>query len=127
MAFLGIDLGTGGVRCLLVEEDGTIRGESSCGLRRRNAAVEDNWSEQDPDEWISILESALNDLFADPANRRIEAIAVDSTSGTVLPVAGDGRPLGMALLYNDMRAREQAERCEPIFGGACSQIGRAHV
>ena len=120
MAFLGIDLGTGGVRCLLVEEDGTIRGESSCGLRRRNVAVEDNWSEQDPDEWISILESALNDLFADPANRRIEAIAVDSTSGTVLPVAGDGRPLGMALLYNDMRAREQAERCEPIFGGACS-------
>ena len=59
MAFLGIDIGTGGVRCLLVEEDGTIRGESSCGLRRRNVAVEDNWSEQDPDEWISILESAL--------------------------------------------------------------------
>ena len=26
----------------------------------------------------------------------------------------------MALLYNDMRSREQAEKCGPIFGGACS-------
>ena len=29
MGFLGIDLGTGGVRCLLVEEDGGIRAETS--------------------------------------------------------------------------------------------------
>lgn len=120
MAFLGIDLGTGGVRCLLVEEDGTIQAESSGGLRGRNLAEEDHWSEQDPDEWISVLEGTLDELFANPANRKVEAIAVDSTSGTVLPVAEGGRPLGMALLYNDMRSREQAEKCGPIFGGACS-------
>ena len=69
----------------------------------RSATV-DRGSEQDPREWIEALESALDELFADPANREVQAIAVDSTSGTVLPVADDGAPLGTAFLYNDMRA-----------------------
>ncbi|NIP98039.1 MAG: hypothetical protein GWO24_33285, partial [Akkermansiaceae bacterium] len=120
MAFLGIDLGTGGVRCLLAEEDGTIRAESSAGLKKLNVATAAQGSEQDPGEWVEALGAALDELFADPANRGVEAIAVDSTSGTVLPVADDGRPLGNAFLYNDMRAREQAEACAAVFDGSCS-------
>lgn len=120
MAFLGIDLGTGGVRCLLVKEDGGIRAETSCGLVNLNVATVDRGSEQDPREWIEALESALDELFADPANREVQAIAVDSTSGTVLPVADDGAPLGTAFLYNDMRAQAEAEACAAVFGGSCS-------
>ena len=120
MAFLGIDLGTGGVRCLLVEDDGTIRAESSCGLKNLNVATHERGSEQDPQDWISSLETALDELFADPANREVQAIAVDSTSGTVLPVADDGKPLGMAFLYNDMRAQEEAKACATVFDGSCS-------
>ena len=106
MSFLGIDLGTGGVRCLLVEHDGTIRSESSQELGTRNLAREAGRSEQDPREWVLALEGALDHLFFDPANRDVRAVAVDSTSGTVLPVSRDGNPLGMALLYDDMRATE---------------------
>lgn len=120
MAFLGIDLGTGGVRCLLVEGDGTIRAESVRSLRRLNIATVAQGSEQDPREWIEILEAALDELFANPAHREVDAIAVDSTSGTVLPVADDGTPLGNALLYNDMRAHAQVRACRPVFGEACS-------
>lgn len=120
MAFLGIDLGTGGVRCLLVEDDGSIRAETSCGLKNLNVATVERGSEQDPREWIEVLEAALDELFAEPANRQVQAIAVDSTSGTVLPVAEDGTPLGMAFLYNDMRAQEEAEQCAAVFGGSCS-------
>jgi sugar (pentulose or hexulose) kinase len=120
MAFLGIDLGTGGVRCLLVEDDGSIRAETSRGLKNLNVATVGRGSEQDPREWIEVLEAALDELFADPAHRQVQAIAVDSTSGTVLPVAEDGTPLGMAFLYNDMRAQEEAEQCAAVFGGSCS-------
>lgn len=120
MAFLGIDLGTGGVRCLLVEDDGAIRAESSCGLQKLNVASHERGSEQDPRDWIAALETVLDELFADPANREVQAIAVDSTSGTVLPVADDGKPLGMAFLYNDMRAQEEAGNCAAVFAGSCS-------
>ena len=120
MGFLGIDLGTGGVRCLLVEEDGGIRAEISHELRNRNLARDAHRSEQDPREWIFSLERSLEELFSTPANRDIHAIAVDSTSGTVLPVCGDGQPAGMALLYDDMRAAEEATNCDEVFAGRCS-------
>ncbi|MDG2488825.1 MAG: FGGY-family carbohydrate kinase [Roseibacillus sp.] len=120
MGFLGIDLGTGGVRCLLVEDDGTIRSESSQELGNRNLAREAGRSEQNPREWVLALEGAMDHLFSDPANRDLHAIAVDSTSGTVLPVCPEGNPLGMALLYDDMRATEEAAGCGEVFGGMCS-------
>ncbi len=120
MAFLGIDLGTGGVRCLLAEEDGSIRGQVSRALEKLNVATIEQGSEQDPREWIEVLESALEELFSDPANREVRAIAVDSTSGTVLPVADNGSPLGNALLYNDMRSEEEAKGCAVVFEGSCS-------
>ena len=120
MNFLGIDLGTGGVRCLLVDPDGTILSESSQELENRNLGREAGRSEQDPREWVLALEGAMDHLFSDPANRDVHAVAVDSTSGTVLPVSRDGNPLGMALLYDDMRASEEADRCGEVFGGRCS-------
>ena len=120
MGYLGIDLGTGGVRCLLVEDDGAIRSESSQKLGNRNLAREVGRSEQDPEEWVLALEDAMDHLFSDPAHRDVHAVAVDSTSGTVLPVSPDGNPLGRALMYDDMRATEEADRCGEVFGGRCS-------
>ena len=119
MAFLGIDLGTGGVRGVLVDEDGTIRADASALLARVNVANVERGSEQDPRDWIEALEGVLDVLFAIDANREVEAIAVDSTSGTVLPVQ-DRTPLGNAFLYNDMRASEQVADCVEVFGGSCS-------
>lgn len=120
MAFLGIDLGTGGVRCVLVEEDGSIRAEVSQSLERLNVATIERGSEQDPKEWIAVLESSLEELFADASNRHVDAVAVDSTSGTVLPVSDDGKALGNGLLYNDMRSEEETGECAEVFGGPCS-------
>ena len=105
---------------MLVEEDGTIRAESSCALQNLNVATVEHGSEQDPADWIVALESALDELFAEPFHREVEAIAVDSTSGTVLPVNDAGDPLGMAFLYNDMRAQVEAEECASVFSGSCS-------
>jgi sugar (pentulose or hexulose) kinase len=120
MAYLGIDLGTGGVRCLLVEADGKIVKETACELQHLNVATEAHHSEQEPRDWITALETAMDELFADAAHRHVQAIAVDSTSGTVLPVSDDGVALGRALLYNDMRAGVEADECAAVFGGACS-------
>ncbi|HBM77225.1 MAG TPA: xylulokinase, partial [Verrucomicrobiales bacterium] len=60
MNFLGIDLGTGGVRCLLVDPDGTILSESSQELENRNLGREAGRSEQDPREWVLALEGAMD-------------------------------------------------------------------
>ena len=120
MSFLGIDLGTGGVRCLLINEAGDILNDVSRPLKRINISKIPGHSEQDANEWIKILEQALDELFSNSIHRDIQAVSVDSTSGTVLPVSPTGMPLGNALLHNDVRAIEEAQTCVQFFGGSCS-------
>ena len=77
-------------------------------------------SEQNPAEWVTLLEDVLSELFSQPSYRSVRAIAVDSTSGTILPVNREGMPLGNAFMHNDIRAGEEALQCKGVFGGSCS-------
>lgn len=120
MSFLGIDLGTGGVRCLLVSESGKILADISRSLRQINLSRVPGHSEQNANEWILILEDALEEIFSNPMHRDLEAVAVDSTSGTVLPLSSTGVPLAPAILHNDVRAIIEAEACGEYFDGSCS-------
>ncbi len=120
MSYLGIDLGTGGIRCLVVAENGRILSDLELPLENLNKSKVVGESEQDPREWIELLEKCLDKLFSVPRNREIKAISVDGTSGTVLPVSPSGKALGFALMHNDMRAIEEAMLCEEIFDGKCS-------
>ncbi len=120
MSFLGLDLGTGGIRCIIVNEEGVLLSEVIRSLPRQNLSNRLGESEQDPNDWIKILESALDELFSEPKNRHILAAGVDSTSGTILPVDHEGKNLGPALMHNDMRSVKEASLCKDIFDGDCS-------
>ncbi len=120
MSFLGIDLGTGGVRCLLVSESGLIFADVSRSLDQINLSTVSGHSEQDARDWITILEDALDELFSNPLHREVQAVSVDSTSGTILPVSSCGVPFANAFLHNDVRAKDEAESCYKFFGGLCS-------
>ena len=47
--FLGIDLGTSGVKAVVVDDAGVLVGESASPLSVSNP--QPLWSEQDPDAW----------------------------------------------------------------------------
>ena len=109
-AFLGIDLGTTGMRALIADADGSV-------LSVQNAEVLDSTvessndlvSEQDPLYWKEALFDLLGRTFARAPDVKISALTVDSTSGTIIPIDREGRPLHNAMLHNDARAREEAE------------------
>ncbi|KUM99730.1 carbohydrate kinase [Streptomyces yokosukanensis] len=107
MAWLGIDLGTQGVRALLVTADGAVLGSGSAPLvRGRRGGVR---HEQDPGEWWEAVRAAcraaLGAARAEPAG-----LAVCATSGTVLLTDAAGRPTSPALMYDDGRAAAEAGR-----------------
>lgn len=120
MAYLGIDLGTGGIRCVLIRADGSVIVEVSRSLPCLNRSQKAGESEQDALDWIGCLEDAFDELFSVAGHRRVLSVAIDSTSGTVLPVNQEGHPLGHAFLHNDVRAIDEAEECRSLFGGECS-------
>ncbi|KKK56207.1 hypothetical protein LCGC14_3066860, partial [marine sediment metagenome] len=60
MSFLGIDLGTSGLRALLVDDDGTPLGSAERHYQSVHAMS--GYSEQDPADWIAALDGAVAEL-----------------------------------------------------------------
>jgi D-ribulokinase len=104
---IGVDLGTQGVRAVAVTPQGTPLSSGREDLPPPALGLPSGWYEQDPEEWWRAVTACLGHLIsALPLGTTVGGVAIDSTSGTVLPVDGQGRPLRTALMYNDGRSRE---------------------
>ncbi|MBN2322238.1 MAG: hypothetical protein JXQ30_00770 [Spirochaetes bacterium] len=107
--FLGIDLGTTGIRAILCDEKGTVAGSSSGGIEKSFVETSDpRASEQDPKEWGPVLLNVLKKVCTAPGGHELTAACFDSTSGTIIPLDKDNRPVYHALLHNDTRAGREA-------------------
>lgn len=106
--YLGIDLGTSGCRAMVID----ARGEVVDGARvDMPAPLRDGpHCEQDPQLWWQAVRDVLRLLGERLPLDQITALAVDGTSGTLLLCDHDGTPLAPALMYNDSRAHDEAQR-----------------
>lgn len=107
-AFIGIDIGTQGVRGVVVTEAGEVLDSCRESFADINLAQRPGRQEQNPADWWRAAQAVLRKLSETPAE--IAAIALDGTSGTILPLDAHNMPLTNAIMYNDTRARRQAER-----------------
>lgn len=109
--FIGIDIGTQGARVALVDAQGAIIASAEQVFPLTAQSRE----EQSPDEWWDACYHSLQDLMqnkdAHLVAAEIRAIAVTSTSGTVIPLDENNRPLHHAIMYSDKRSAGQAEKC----------------
>jgi sugar (pentulose or hexulose) kinase len=110
--YLGIDLGTSACRIIALNGTGEIRAQVAFALpapTRKEQAVE-----QAPALWWDVTQLALRAIFEQISARQVAAIAVDGTSGTLLLVDAHGTPLGPALMYNDGRCQQEAQRIAAV-------------
>lgn len=106
--FLGIDLGTSGVKAVLIDDDGRISGSGSGKLEV--SWPHPGWSEQDPADWIKATEAALDELKARDAAKlsAVRGIGLSGQMhGAVLLDEAD-RVLRPAILWNDTRSSKEA-------------------
>ena len=101
MLYAGIDLGTSGCRLIIINQQGEIQ--------YQNLIEYDDASLQTPELW---WQSVCHLLLSLPKNiaLKLSAISIDGTSGTLLLTDINGKPSSPALMYNDTKALEQAER-----------------
>jgi len=92
---VGIDIGTSGSRAVAMDADFSIAASAAVPLDRFGA------NGRDPAVWWAAVEATLKELFSRIDRMAVRAIAVDGTSGTLLPVDGVGQPLAEPLMYND--------------------------
>lgn len=113
MLYMGIDAGTQGVRCVIADARGRVAAAKSVAFETLNLAA-DGLSEQSPAHWRAAMEAAIADCTArlrrdGIAADAIRAISIDGTSGTIVPLDAEHQPLCNAVMYNDPRAKREAE------------------
>ena len=109
--FIGVDIGTQGARVVLIDAKGNIVASAGEVFPLNDRSRE----EQSPVEWWDSCYNSLKQLLQSDDVKQIitdiKAIAVTSTSGTVIPLDADNHPLHNALMYSDKRSVRQAEVC----------------
>ena len=105
--FIGIDLGTSGVKAVLLDRDGQVRFTSvqPIGISR----PQPRWSEQDPEEWWTATSTAVAELLAQAeaagvATAKIEAIGLTGQMHGATLLDEKGKVLRPAILWNDGRS-----------------------
>ena len=111
MSFLGIDLGTSGLRALLVSAEGIPIGSSE---RHYNVSHPNSgWSEQDPADWIAAFESVISELkntYYEFNNLKGIGVAGHMHGATLLDSSGS--VLRPCILWNDIRSQAEAKRLD---------------
>jgi sugar (pentulose or hexulose) kinase len=127
--FLGIDIGTSGVRGSCINLEGNEL--ASLQIQLDKPAIENGSVQQDPWLWKDTVFELILQLSKQVGIRRITALAIDGTSGTVLLCDKSGRPVSPALMYNDQSSLAQAESIsylappESAAHGASSSLAKA--
>ncbi|MBI1423132.1 MAG: carbohydrate kinase [Gammaproteobacteria bacterium] len=110
--YIGIDVGTSGIRAIAIDEHANPLSEARQDLP--SPEPQDHGREQSPAIWWTVCQGVLTDLLRTLDRRAVRAIAIDGTSATVLLTDAQGQPLTTALMYNDASASEQLARVQAV-------------
>jgi xylulokinase len=109
--YLGIDVGTSGVKAIVIDADGVLRAHNSASLTV--SRPHPLWSEQDPADWWAAVELAV--LGLEPQIRaEIAGIGLAGQMHGATLLGEDGRPLRPAILWNDGRSFAECAELEAI-------------
>jgi len=116
---LGIDVGTGGTRALVIDERGTIVA-SATSEHVPFASPRTGWAEQDPADWWRAAREAIAAVLKQPGISR-ESIAAIGFSGQMhgsTLLDGKGDVVRPALLWCDQRTDAQCREITETIGPA---------
>ena len=103
--YLGIDLGTSGVKVVLMDEHFKVQASQSVSLTCDHPHP--LWSEQTPAQWWDATEQAIDLLAKHVSLQEVKAIGVTGQMHGAVLVDSDGQPLRPAILWNDGRCASQ--------------------
>lgn len=121
--FVGIDLGTQSIKVCIVERTGAVLARSSRPLSSTRVGVR---HEQNPAAWVQgtndALASAIGKLDP-PDQKRISAVSLCGTSGTITVLDRAGVPLTQGVMYDDARAADLVREVAAADPARWEQLG----
>lgn len=119
--YLGLDLGTSGLKGILIDESQRLVAEATAPLRV--ARPSEGWSEQSPAEWIVAAESVIGALPAD-ARAAVRAIGLAGQMHGATVLDASDNVLRPCILWNDTRSHVEAAAldADPRFRAVTGNI-----
>ncbi|EML1930758.1 xylulokinase [Citrobacter freundii] len=108
--YIGIDLGTSGVKAILLNEQGDV--VASHTEKLTVSRPHPLWSEQDPEQWWSATDRALKALGQQHSLREVKALGIAGQMHGATLLDEQQKVLRPAILWNDGRCGEECVMLE---------------
>ncbi|HZW04594.1 MAG TPA: xylulokinase, partial [Anaerolineaceae bacterium] len=115
-ALAGIDIGTSGVKVVLLTPEGRLL--ASAGSEYPLHTPQSQWAEQNPDDWLAGALNGLRAVLAQSGIRPgdIAAVGMTGQMHSLVCLGADSRPLRPAIIWADRRSAEQVARAQAEIG-----------
>ena len=104
--YIGLDLGTSGLKAILIDDAQTIRAEATAPLDV--SRPQDGWSEQDPADWLTAADTVMRALAARADLSGVRGIGLSGHMHGATVLDAGHRVLRPCILWNDTRSHVQA-------------------
>ena len=105
---LGIDVGTGGTRAVLVNEQGLVVGSVSSEHQGIHSA-HIGWAEQDPEDWWRAAQAAITGVLRAADATLVQAVALTGQMHGCVMLDERGTVLRPALIWCDQRTQPECD------------------
>ena len=106
--FLGIDVGTGGTRAVVIDRSGAVVASHSS----EHAPIQSEhigWAEQHPDDWWRAAREAISGVLAKVPAAKVEAVGLTGQMHGCVMLDANGAVLRPALIWCDQRTQPQCD------------------
>lgn len=110
--YLGLDLGTQGLKGVVVDEAGVVRWSAARAYATSSPRA--GWNEQDPADWLEAADEVLAGAAA--SGHRIRGVGLTGQMHTLVAAGANGQPLRPAVLWSDQRAAAYGRALEERYG-----------
>ncbi|MBW8733036.1 MAG: xylulokinase, partial [Asticcacaulis sp.] len=104
--YLGIDVGTSGIKAVIIDDKGEVAAESHASLTVSHPHP--LWSEQDPSDWWSATNSAVSQLDA-AVRAKVRAIGLAGQMHGAVLLNKARKVIRPAILWNDGRSGAECD------------------
>lgn len=104
--YLGLDLGTSGLKAILIDEDHRPAASAHAALSVERPRS--GWSQQDPADWIAACEAVLAELGRQTDLSAVKGIGLSGQMHGATALAADDSVLYPSILWNDTRSAGEA-------------------
>jgi xylulokinase len=113
--FLGVDVGTSGVKAILVSAGGDVTASATSPLSLQKPRP--GWAEQDPEDWWAASVTAIRAVVDQRPNEHILAVGISGQMHSSVFLDRAGRVIRPALLWCDGRTTTQCAEVTRRAGG----------